>query len=304
MHETRGLTEIIDCFYIKKQLLLKAVLIKIKRMMKFKKMQGLGNDFVIIFLDKNFLSEKEIRFVCDRKVGIGCDLLVILRKNNDGISDYIASFFNADGSEAEICGNALRCIGKLHYKNESKKNCLVETKSGLVDVEYIDTNNISVDLGTPKFGWKDIPLNQNLDCSNLGIKLNYLKGGFALNIGNPHLIFFVDKLLKKELVKDSQIITNGPIFPNGVNISAVKIESRGELSVLTFERGVGLTNACGTGASASFVAANKMNYVDDTTLIKMIGGKLHVEISNDNHIFITGGARDVFEGMIDLSQNE
>ena len=167
-------------------------------MIKFNKMHGLGNDFVIMFLDETFLSKSVIKFVCNRKTGIGCDLLVILSKNNEGISDYIASFFNSDGSEAEICGNALRCIGKLHYKNQSEKNCLVETKSGLVDIEYVDENNISVDLGIPKFGWKDIPLNQNLDCASLGIKLGYLKGGFALNIGNPHLIFFVEKIGKKK----------------------------------------------------------------------------------------------------------
>ncbi len=267
-------------------------------MIKFYKMHGLGNDFVIIFSKNSNFSEEKIKFLCDRKVGIGCDLLVILSESTEKISDYSAVFYNSDGTRAETCGNALRCIGKLHYERKAELNCLVETDSGLIDVEYIDDKNICVDLGIPKFNWKEIPLNHNIDNLDLGIKLDYLKGGFALNMGNPHLIFFVEKLDSKKLINDSKVIINGPLFPEGVNISSVKIESKETFSLNTFERGVGLTSACGTGASAGFVAAYKMDLINQKAVAIMKGGKLSVEIKNDNHILITGNAIKVYEGEI------
>ncbi len=263
-------------------------------------MHGLGNDFVILFDEVNIPKANVIRALSDRKKGIGCDMVVILNKVQSDLANYQALFFNSDGSSAEICGNALRCIGKMHYKRCNSKICVVETKAGLIDIEIGEDNLINVDIGVPKFKWNDIPLSKELNCYDLGFDFEYLKKGYAVNIGNPHLVFVVEELDKKKLLVDSNKVFETKIFKDGVNISVVKIESKKAISVLTNERGVGLTNACGTGACASVVATSKMNLVDNKVLVKMLGGTIKVEISVNNHIFMIGEASEVFEGKINL----
>ena len=142
-----------------------------------------------------------IQNLSDRKIGIGCDLSLFLKESENDLVDFEVTFFNADGSEAEICGNALRCVGKLNFNKTKKKSCLVETKAGLIDIEFINENKISVNVGLAKFDWKDIPLSKNIDTSNLGFNYDYLKNGLALNVGNPHLIFLRIVLMKKCLRK-------------------------------------------------------------------------------------------------------
>jgi diaminopimelate epimerase len=266
----------------------------------FFKMHGLGNDFVIFPWNDNIPTKSFIKRISSRKQGVGCDLVVFLKTLEGNIADYKALFFNSDGSKAEICGNALRCVGKINFEKFKKRNCLVETDAGLIDVEFNKDFTVSVDLGSPKFIWDKIPLIKDFDNFDLGFKYEYLKNGFALNIGNPHLIFIVDKLEKKKLIEDSKKILKTNIFPEGVNISIVKIESKSKISVITNERGVGITDACGTGGCASVIAANKMGLVSDTVVVSMIGGDVKVEISSNGHIFMTGNATLVFEGEINM----
>ena len=268
---------------------------------KFIKMQGLGNDFVVFFWDGSLPSKKLIQNISDRKIGIGCDLSLFLKNSESDLVDYEAYFFNSDGSEAEICGNALRCIGKLNFDKTKKKNCLVETKAGLIDIEYISEKKICVNIGIAKFDWKDIPLSKNIDTLNLNFNYDYLKNGLALNIGNPHLIFFADTLDMKMFKKDSEKIKNNKIFSEGINISVVKINSKNDISVITYERGVGVTQACGTGACASVVASNKLNLVEKKVIVTMSGGLLEIEICHDKNILMIGKADIVFEGKIDFS---
>tara|TARA_Y100000991_G_C21928182_1_gene329613 strand:- start:313 stop:1140 length:828 start_codon:yes stop_codon:yes gene_type:complete len=269
---------------------------------KFIKMQGLGNDFVIFFWDDSLPPKKLIQNLSDRKIGIGCDLSLFIKNPESDLVDYVVNFFNSDGSEAEICGNALRCVGKLNFNKTKKKNCLIETKAGLIDVEYINEDKISVNIGVAKFDWKEIPLSKNIDTLNLDLNYDYLKNGLALNIGNPHLIFFADTLDMKMLKKDSEKIKKSKLFSEGVNISVVKVNSKDAISVLTYERGVGITQACGTGACASVVASNKLNLVEKKVTVTMSGGLLEVEICNDHNILMVGKADIVFEGEIDLSR--
>ncbi len=272
-------------------------------LVNFLKMHALGNDFVIILMeDEVQISKKIIENLSNREKGVGCDLVVFLQEKKDNFSDLKASFYNSDGSEAEVCGNALRCIGKYFFRKSKKKNIVVETISGLIDIEEESKDKIIVDLGTPKFGWKEIPLGHNVDNYNMEIKLDYLKGGFALNIGNPHLGFFVDELVEKRFVSNCKNLINDSLFPQGINVSAVKIISRNQISSMTFERGVGMTSACGTGACASVIASNKKNFCEKKVNVHMRGGNLDVEISNDNHIFMIGNAVEVFEGRIDLKR--
>ena len=268
----------------------------------FTKMHGLGNDF-LIFPWKGDLPEKNIiKMITSRNKGIGCDLIVFLFDLLGDVADYRAHFFNYDGTSAEICGNALRCIGKLHYEKFNSKNCVVETDSGLIDIECNQDGSVSVDIGFPKFSWKDIPLTNDIDSYDLGFNFDYLKKGFALNVGNPHLIFFVENINKKLLSEDSKKIEDSKLFPEGVNITVAKVVKKNQISIVTNERGVGITLACGTGACASVVAGHKMNLLEDKVLVEMLGGSIKVEIASNNHIFMTGDAIKVFEGKIDLEE--
>ena len=268
---------------------------------KFIKMQGLGNDFVIFFWDGSLPSKKLIQNLSNRKIGIGCDLSMFLKSSENNLVDYEANFFNSDGSEAEVCGNALRCVGKLNFHRTKKKTCLVETKAGLIDVEYVNEHKIIVNVGVAKFNWKDIPISKNIDTSNLNLNYDYLKNGFALNVGNPHLVFFVDTLDLKKFKKDSEKIKKNSLFFEGVNISIVKVNSREAISIITNERGVGITQACGTGACASVVASNKLNFVEKKVMVTTHGGLLDIEICDDNNILMAGDAEIVFEGEINFS---
>lgn len=268
---------------------------------KFLKAHGLGNDFVIFTEHSKLnISKKLVKFLSDRKKGVGCDLTVFLNKSENNYSDLVARFFNKDGSEAEVCGNALRCIGNYYFKKFNKKNVTVETNSGLIDVEKNISEKISVDLGKPNISWDKIPIKIDVDTQNLDFDFDYLKGGFAVNVGNPHVIFFGDYLDVSELKKDSEKIIKTNFFPNGVNVSIVKVLSRSKVNILTYERGVGITDACGSGAGASVFASNKLNFCDKNVEVSMAGGNLFVEITRDEHILTIGEAKDVFVGQINL----
>ena len=268
---------------------------------KFLKAHGLGNDFVIFTEHSKLnISKKLVKFLSDRKKGVGCDLTVFLNKSENNYSDLVARFFNNDGSEAEVCGNALRCIGNYYFKKFNKKNVTVETNSGLIDVEKNISQKISVDLGKPNISWDKIPIKIDVDTQNLDFDFDYLKGGFAVNVGNPHVIFFGDYLDVSELKKDSEKIIKTNFFPSGVNVSIVKVLSRSKVNILTYERGAGITDACGSGAGASVFASNKLNFCDKNVEVSMAGGNLFVEITRDEHILTIGEAKDVFEGQINL----
>ena len=268
---------------------------------KFLKAHGLGNDFVIFTEHSKLnISKKLVKFLSDRKKGVGCDLTVFLNKSENNYSDLVARFFNKDGSEAEVCGNALRCIGNYYFKKFNKTNVTVETNSGLIDVEKNISEKISVDLGKPNISWDKIPIKIDVDTQNLDFDFDYLRGGFAVNVGNPHVIFFGDYLNVSELKKDSEKIIKTNFFPNGVNVSIVKVLSRSKVNILTYERGVGITDACGSGAGASVFASNKLNFCDKNVEVSMAGGNLFVEITRDEHILTIGEAKDVFVGQINL----
>ena len=268
---------------------------------KFLKAHGLGNDFVIFTEHSKLnISKKLVKFLSDRKKGVGCDLTVFLNKSENNYSDLVARFFNKDGSEAEVCGNALRCIGNYYFKKFNKKNVTIETNSGLIDVEKNISEKISVDLGKPNISLDKIPIKIAVDTQNLDFDFDYLKGGFAVNVGNPHVIFFGDYLNVSELKKDSEKINKTNFFPSGVNVSIVKVLSRSKVNILTYERGVGITDACGSGAGASVFASNKLNFCDKNVEVSMAGGNLFVEITRDEHILTIGEAKDVFVGQINL----
>lgn len=270
---------------------------------KFIKANGLGNDFVIFPKYNNLkITKSFINYISDRKVGVGCDLVVFIKESENNFSDLVVKFFNRDGSEAEICGNALRCVGKYFNQLTKKKNLTVETNSGLIDIAILNPDKIAVDLGKPNLSWDKIPLIKQFDTHNMQFNFDYLKDGFAVNIGNPHVIFFVDEIYKEKLEVDSVKILKKNYFPKGVNVSVVKISSKKIINILTFERGVGITEACGSGAGAAAFASFILNHCNRNIQVCMNGGNLNVEITQDKHILTIGDAKEVFNGEIKLEK--
>ena len=273
--------------------------------LNFIKMHGLGNDFVIFnSTEKKLHDPKFIKKISDRKTGIGCDLVVITKNSDTEYCDTYAKFINSDGTKAEVCGNALRCLGKELFKLKQKKHLVIETEKRLIDIEDYGNGNICVDMGKPKYDSNSIPLSSENNNNTIKFDLEYLNLGYALNLGNPHLVFFVEKLNKNLLEKNSKEIENLELFPEGVNISIVKIINKKLVKIMTHERGVGVTQACGSAACASVIIANEKYHVTDKVCVEMTGGKLNIEITSDNNVLMIGTAKKVFEGTIDIKNGK
>ena len=273
--------------------------------LNFIKMHGLGNDFVIFnSTEKKLHDPKFIKKISDRKTGIGCDLVVITRNSDTEYCDIYAKFINSDGTTAEVCGNALRCLGKEFFKLKQKKHLVIETDKRLIDIEDYGNGNICVDMGKPKYDCNSIPLSSENNNNTISFNLEYLKIGYALNIGNPHLVFFVEQLNKNLLEKNSKEIENLEFFPEGVNISIVKIINKQLVKIMTHERGVGVTQACGSAACASVLIAKEKDHVTDKVCVEMTGGKLNIEITSDNNVLMIGTAKKVFEGIMDIKDGK
>ena len=272
--------------------------------LNFIKMHGLGNDFVIFnSTEKRFHDPKFIKKISDRKTGIGCDLVVITRNSDTEYCDIYAKFINSDGTTAEVCGNALRCLGKEFFKLKQKKHLVIETDKRLIDIEDYGNGNICVDMGKPKYDCNSIPLS-SANNNTISFKLEYLKVGYALNVGNPHLVFFVEQLNKNLLEKNSKEIENLEFFPEGINISIVKIINKQLIKIMTHERGVGVTQACGSAACASVLIAKEKDRVIDKVCVEMAGGKLNIEITSNNNVLMIGTAKKVFEGIIEIKDGK
>ena len=268
-------------------------------------MHGLGNDFVIFnSTEKKLHDPKFIKKISDRKTGIGCDLVVITRNSDAEYCDIHAKFINSDGTTAEVCGNALRCLGKEFFKLKQKKHLVIETDKRLIDIEDYGNGNICVDMGKAKYDCNSIPLSSENNSNVISFNLEYLKIGYALNIGNPHLVFFVDQLDKNLLEKNSKEIENLEFFPEGINISIVKIINKRLVKVMTHERGVGVTKACGSAACASILIAKEKEHVIDKVCVEMTGGKLNIEITDDDNVLMIGTAKKVFEGIMDIKDGK
>ena len=273
--------------------------------LNFIKMHGLGNDFVIFnSVERKLHDPKFIKKISDRKTGIGCDLVVITRNSDTEYCDIYAKFINSDGTTAEVCGNALRCLGKELFKLKQKKHLVIETDKRLIDIEDYGNGNICVDMGKPKYDCNSIPLSSENNKNTISFNLEYLKIGYALNVGNPHLVFFVEQLNKNLLEKNSKEIENSDFFPEGINISIVKIINKKLVKIMTHERGVGVTQACGSAACASVLIAKEKHYVTDKVCVEMKGGKLNIEITSDNNVLMIGTAKKVFEGIMDIKDEK
>ena len=242
------------------------------------KMDGLGNDFVIIDKRDKIIefSKEEIIKICDRKF-IGCDQLIVIKKNKE--LDASLEFFNSDGSTSGACGNGTRCVAYLLSKQNNKKEFTVWTSSSILKSKILNNNLVKTNIGIPNFQWDKIPLSKNKNTKNLGIKIfdeNNKEhiGATAVNVGNPHVIFFVNNIENFDIKKIGPSIENNKLFPKKCNVTIAKLINKNLIKVKVWERGAGLTKACGTAACATVVAGYTLGFTNKEVDIEFELGKL------------------------------
>ena len=274
--------------------------------MEFKaiKMDGLGNDFVIIDQRaKNInLTNDQIIKICDRKF-IGCDQLIFIKKDNN--SDAGLEFYNSDGSKSGACGNGTRCVAYLLSNENNKKEINLSVNSKILKSKILENNQVETSIGSPKVKWNEIPLSKDSNTKSLNLKLidnenNEFNGGIAVNVGNPHVIFFVENIEKFNLKKIGPEIENHELFPEKCNVTLAKKINSNLIKVKVWERGAGLTKACGTAACATAVAANLKNLSNSKTEIEFSMGKLLVSIDENHNIKMMGPVSEIKEIKINI----
>ena len=261
------------------------------------KMDGLGNDFVIIDQRNPSLnlSKDQIIKICDRNF-IGCDQLILIKKNSE--IDASLEFYNSDGSVSGACGNGTRCIADFLSKEGNQKEISVLTSSGLLKSKILGNNLVETEIGIPKTNWEEIPLSKKLDTKNLKIKImdknnNKHMGGIAVNVGNPHIIFFVNDIENFDLKKIGPKIENHELFPEKCNVTLAKVINKNLIKIKVWERGAGLTKACGTAACATVVAGNIKALIDNITDVEFTLGKLTISIDEKNSVHMKGPVSNI-----------
>lgn len=279
-------------------------------MLKFTKMQGLGNDYVYMdAINQNIENISELaRKVSDRHFGIGSDGLILICKSEK--ADFKMRMFNSDGSEAEMCGNGIRCVGKFVYDKglTNKTRLSIETLAGIkyldLDIENDEVKTVKVDMGEPILEPKEIPvLSQEKIAKNLEIKAIDEKFKFTcVSMGNPHAITIVNNVAEFDVEKYGKVLEVNKIFPQRTNVEFIEIIDKQNIKMRVWERGAGETLACGTGACASVVACTLNNLTKRNVNVKLLGGILNINWNEkDNHVYMTGPAVTVFEGNYKLT---
>ena len=268
------------------------------------KMDGLGNDFVIIDQRDNSLelSKQQIIKICDRKF-IGCDQLIIIKKNKE--FDANLEFFNSDGSSSGACGNGTRCVAYLLHKENDKKEIILNASLSILKSKVLANNLVETNIGAPKLHWDEIPLIENKNTKNLGIKIfdeNNKEhiGGTAVNVGNPHVIFFVNNIENFDIKKIGPSIENNKLFPKKCNVTIAKLINKNLIKVKVWERGAGLTKACGTAACATAAAGFALGCANKEVDIEFELGKLSISTDEKNNIHMKGPVSDIKEIDIKL----
>lgn len=260
----------------------------------FTKMHGLGNDFVVLDARAHTLpaiSAQMAAALADRNTGIGCDQLILLEPSDK--ADIRMRIFNHDGGEVEACGNATRAVAMLHGEEAS-----IETAGGLLRASPT-RGGASVDMGEPRFDWDAIPLEYAMDTSAMPVSWEMLDNPGAVNVGNPHVIFFVEDTDVVPLDRLGPEIENDPLFPERVNVNVATVEDRNSIRLRVWERGAGLTRACGTGACATAVQAMRRKLVDSPVTVSLPGGDLEIEWQAGGSIRMTGPATESFRGTFE-----
>lgn len=276
----------------------------------FTKMNGLGNEIVVLDLRSStrVLSAAEARAI-GNVPGAHFDQLMVLHAPRTRGTAAFVRIYNADGSESAACGNGTRCIAWLEAERTGQREHKFETKAGILDVRVGDREHITVDMGEPRFGWADIPLSEPFhDTRAVELQIGpidapALHSPSVVNVGNPHAIFWVDDVMAHDLGRFGPLLENHPLFPERANISIAQVTSRSALRVRTWERGAGLTKACGTAACAAAVAAMRKDLVERKVTVTLPGGPLVVEWTKDNRILMTGPVVVEHQGQLPAAES-
>jgi len=260
----------------------------------FIKMHGLGNDFVIFDArtTKLELTPSSVMRLADRRHGIGCDQLIILRPS--ARADVFMQIMNPDGSEAQACGNATRCVAHLLGGNAS-----IETLGGLLTAGN-STDGISIAMGMPSFAWQDVPLAYAMDTLCMPVAWDGLANPVGVSMGNPHAVFFVPSVAAVPLETLGLDIEHDPLFPERVNVNIATVDAADQITLRVWERGAGLTLACGSGACATFAAARKRGLVGPSATVSLPGGDLLIAESETGALIMTGPVATSFTGEVEL----
>jgi diaminopimelate epimerase len=266
-------------------------------------MHGLGNDFVVVDRrdDAAPLSAAAVRRIADRHTGIGLDQLILLEPPHDPEADVFLRFLNADGSEAGACGNGSRCAAAYLLDRRGGDALVLETLSGLLPAQRHADGRVTVDMGPARTGWAEIPLAAAADTLHVRVGVEALDEAVCTSMGNPHATFFVADLASVDLVRLGPIVEHHPLFPERVNVGVAQVLGPDRLLLRVWERGSGLTLACGSGACAALVAAARRGLTGRGAEILLERGSLTVEWRDDGHVLLTGPVATSYTGSIDPS---
>jgi diaminopimelate epimerase len=267
-------------------------------------MHGLGNDFVVIDARRAAfpLDEARAHAIADRKTGIGCDQLIVMEAPQQLGADIFMRIHNADGGEVEACGNATRCVAALVMGETGGDRVAIETGAGLLVARPAEGGRISVDMGMALLDWREIPLARAQDTLHVDLRLGPLADPVCSNIGNPHATFFVADAADIDLAALGPLLEHDKLFPERANIAVAQLLSPQRIRLRVWERGVGITRACGTGACAALVAASRRGLTGRTAEVVLDGGTLEIAWREDGHVMMTGPVATSFHGSFDPAQ--
>lgn len=279
-------------------------------MTAFRKMHGLGNDFVVIDLRAEngrtdcgrALTPAQVRHIADRREGVGCDQLITIEAPRSPDATAFMGIRNPDGTEAGACGNATRCVAALLMDESGASTAVVETVSGLLSAQRSVAGLVTVDMGPPRLDWAQIPLSAEADTLHLDLEAGILRDPVAVSMGNPHAVFFVDAVAAVPLETIGPMVESHPLFPERTNVEVVEVLASDILRMRVWERGAGITRACGSGACAVLVAAVRRGLADRRAQVILDGGPLTIDWREaDGHVLMTGPVATSFTGVLDES---
>jgi len=271
----------------------------------FRKMNGLGNDFVVFDARQRpvAMDEARARAIADRTTGIGCDQLIVLEPSRT--ADVTMRIWNNEGGEVEACGNATRCIADILFDEKKSSRATIDTRGGHLVAEKGGDRLVTVDMGAPRFDWQDIPLSEKfhdtryIELSVGPIEKPLIHSPSVVNVGNPHCIFWVKDLDVVDLAKVGPMLEHHPLFPRRANITLARVDARDHAVIKVWERGAGLTKACGTAACAVMAAGFRLKKLDARATVTLPGGDLFMAIrEGDGHVIMTGPVAYEFDGVL------
>lgn len=266
-------------------------------------MHGCGNDFVVLDRRRSdaAIPAAAAPVLADRHTGIGCDQIIVIEAPRDPRAQAFMRILNADGSEAEACGNATRCIAALLARETGASRLKIETIAGLLAAELLAGGQVAVDMGEVRTGWRDIPLARAMNTDRADLVLGPLAEPVCTNIGNPHATFFVAQVETIDLAKLGPTLEHHELFPQRANIGVAAIAGPDTIRLRVWERGAGITRACGSGACAALVAAHRRGLCGRAATVVVDGGSLSIAWRDDNRVVMTGPAVESFTGSFDAA---